>query len=174
MKVITESEMNFGRYREEELFEIEKSQFFRSLGQGIKPVEFILLQQEKNIIFLEAKKSCPNEKNMNETAQKAEKFEEYYGSITQKFTDSLQVYLSAVLNCHGDQKEIGDKLKAIQNYQGYEILFVLVIKEADILWLSGVKAILEKRLLSLRKIWKAKVLVLNHELARKKGLLSDT
>ena len=47
-------------------------------------------------------------------------------------------------------------------------------KEADLLWLSGVKAILEKRLLSLRKIWKAKVLVLNHELARKKGLISDT
>lgn len=50
----------------------------------------------------------------------------------------------------------------------------MVIKEADIEWLAGPKAILEKRLLSLRKIWKIEVLVLNYDLAKRYKLISNT
>lgn len=174
MKTITESEMDFGRYEEENLFEIENSQILKSLGEGIKTVEFILLRRDKNIIFLEAKKSCPNENNMHNTPEKKKKFEDYYSSITQKFTESLQVYLAAVLNRYEEPSEVGDNLRRIENYREKEMLFVLVVKNADISWLSGPKAILENRLLSLRKIWKIKVLVLNYELAKKKGLISNT
>lgn len=174
MKIITESEMNFGEYKEENLFEIEKSDLLKSLGEGIKTVEFILLHRERNIIFLEAKKSCPNQNNMYDTLEKERKFEEYYSSITQKFTESLQVYFAAILNRCGDKNEIGNNLQNIENYKDRDILFVLVIKNANISWLSGVKAILENKLLSLCKIWKIKVLVLNYELAQKKGLIIDT
>lgn len=52
---------------------------------------------KRNIIFLEAKKTCPNGKNMHDTQEKERKFEEYYSSIVQKFTESLQVYMAAVL-----------------------------------------------------------------------------
>lgn len=57
MKIITESEMNFGEYDEADLFYIEDSKIYKDLGSGIKTVEFILKYNEKSIIFLEAKKS---------------------------------------------------------------------------------------------------------------------
>lgn len=56
MKVITESEMNFGEFDESNLFHIENSKIYRDLGDGIKTVEFILKYKEDSIIFLEAKK----------------------------------------------------------------------------------------------------------------------
>lgn len=174
MKNIVESEMKFGEFEEEDLFEIEKSKLRMALGEGIKSVEFVLLKAKKNIIFLEAKKTCPNEKNMHYTPEKERKFEEYYSSITKKFEESLQVYLAAVLNRYSDQTEIGDHLRNLRDFSKKEIRFVLVIKEAKIDWLAGPKAILENRLLSLRKIWGIEILVLNHELARKYGLISDT
>lgn len=63
MKIITESEMNFGKFDEENLFHIEDSKIYKNLGDGIKTVEFILKYSESSILFLEAKKSCPNAAN---------------------------------------------------------------------------------------------------------------
>jgi hypothetical protein len=40
VKVITESEMNFGEFDESKLFHIENSKIYRDLGDGIKTVEF--------------------------------------------------------------------------------------------------------------------------------------
>ena len=175
MKNVKESEMNFGNFDEKNLFEIENSNLLKTLGEGIKTVEFILLRSNKNIVFLEAKKTCPNEKNMYETSQKEIKFEQYYSSIVEKFTDSLQVYLATIFNrydIHTD--EIGENLIKTESFYAKEIIFVLVIKEADTAWLAGPKAILENRLLSLRKIWGIKILVLNYELAKKHNLISNT
>lgn len=56
MKIISESEMNFGRYDEANLFHIEDSKIYKDLGTGIKTVEFILRHNENSIVFLEAKK----------------------------------------------------------------------------------------------------------------------
>lgn len=175
MKNIKESEMNFGNFDEKNLFEIENSSLLKKLGAGIKTVEFILLKSGNSIIFLEAKKTCPNEKNMRETSKKEEKFEQYYNSIVEKFTDSLQVYLAAVFHrCDIYPEEIGEHLIKTDNFHAKEICFVLVIKEADTSWLAGPKAILENRLLALRKIWDIRILVLNYELAKKYNLISDT
>ena len=41
-------------------------------------------------------------------------------------------------------------------------------------WLAGPKAILEERLLALRKIWGIEILVLNYELAEKYNLINNT
>lgn len=171
---IRESEMNFGDFHEEDLFEIEKSELLKSLGEGVKTVEFILLGVNKNIIFLEAKKTCPNEMNMHDTPEKEKSFEEYYSRIVQKFTDSLQVYMAAVLKRYREVSEIGDNLKKIKDYHKRGICFILVIKDADIKWLAGPKAILERRLLSLRKIWGIEISVLNYELAKQYKLISNT
>ena len=70
MKTITESEMNFGKFNETELFHIEDSNIYQSLGSGIKTVEFILRQNKNSIIFLEAKKSCPNAANRHESEKR--------------------------------------------------------------------------------------------------------
>ena len=63
MKAITESEMNFGKFAESDLFHIEDSQIYKKLGSGLKTVEFILKNNENSIVFLEAKKSVPNAAN---------------------------------------------------------------------------------------------------------------
>ena len=42
MKIITESEMNFGKFDETDLFHIEDSKIYKEIGSGIKTVEFIL------------------------------------------------------------------------------------------------------------------------------------
>lgn len=56
MKIISESEMIFGRYDEANLFHIEDFKIYKDLGTGIKTVEFILRHNENSIVFLEAKK----------------------------------------------------------------------------------------------------------------------
>lgn len=172
MKDIYESEMKFGSFSEMDLFEIEKSKLLNKLGKGIKSVEFILLNKKRNIIFLEAKKTCPNENNMHQSEKKEEKFREYYDSIAEKFAESLQVYMASIVNRYDDQEEVGENLRKIEDYHDKRIQLVLVIKEAGTEWLAGPKAILEEKLLTLRKIWKAEIIVLNYELAKKYNLVN--
>lgn len=170
--LIQESEMKFGQYDIEDLFYIEKSKLYKELGTDLKTVEFILRNKEDSIIFLEAKKSCPNEANKNETQEKADSFEKYYSSITEKFMDSFQIYLALLLKRYSDTSEVGENLCNIKNLNNIELKFVLVIKTAkDLAWLAGPKAILENRLMKYKKIWKIEIAVLNQELARKYNLI---
>lgn len=172
MKIITESEMNFGKFDEAELFHIENSRIYKNLGSGIKTVEFILRQNKNSIIFLEAKKSCPNAANRYENKYKEDKFEEYYSSITEKFIASLQIYLAAILDKFQDISEVGDKLKSVSSLTDIQLKFILVVKNAeDIAWLAGPRAELEERLSQIRKIWGVKIAVLNEELASEYNLL---
>ena len=112
MKVITESEMDFGPFDEKNLFHIEESRIYKDLGTGIKTVEFILKYSENSIVFLEAKTRCPNAANRDETEEKEDKFEEYYSSVTEKFVASLQIYLASVLHRYQDTSEVGEALQS--------------------------------------------------------------
>ena len=53
-----------------------------------------------------------------------------------------------------------------------QFVLVLTNPEIDISWLSGPKAELEKRLLSIRKTWDLEVIVINRELAEKYHLIT--
>lgn len=166
MKIITESEMNFGKFDETDLFHIEDSIIYKEIGSGIKTVEFILKYNEKSIVFLEAKKSCPNAENRGKSEEKKQKFEEYYSSVTEKFIASLQIYLAAILDRFQNTDEIGEKLKSVSDMKDIQLKFILVIKNAeDITWLAGPAAELKARLLQIRKIWNVEIAVLNEELA---------
>ena len=166
MKIITESEINFGEFDETDLFHIENSQIYKDLGSGIKTVEFILKYDENSIVFLEAKKSCPNAANRYESEEKEQKFEEYYSSVTEKFRTSLQIYLAAILDKFQNTEEIGDKLRTVDSMKDIQLKFILVVKNAkDISWLAGPLAELRARLLQIRKIWGVDIVVLNEELA---------
>ena len=163
--------MDFGKFDEADLFYIENSKIYKNLGSGIKTVEFVLKYDENSIVFLEAKKSCPNTANRHESVEKAQKFEEYYSSITEKFVASFQIYLAAILNKYQDISEIGDKLQSVDSMKDIQLKFILVIKNVeDITWLAGPLAELKARLLQLRKIWGVEVAVLNEELAREYSL----
>lgn len=164
--------MNFGKFDEAELFHIENSRIYKNLGSGIKTVEFVLRQNKNSIIFLEAKKSCPNAANRYESPKKEGKFEEYYSSITEKFIASLQIYLAAILDKFQDISEVGDNLKSVNSLTDIQLKFILVVKNAeDIAWLAGPRAELEERLSQIRKIWGVKIAVLNEELASEYNLL---
>lgn len=159
--------MNFGKFDEENLFHIEDSKIYKDLGSGIKTVEFILKYCENSILFLEAKKSCPNAANRYESEEKEQKFEEYYSSITEKFVASLQIYLAAIMGRYQNLAEIGTELRSMDSMKEIRLKFILVVKNAkDITWLAGPLAELKARLLQVRKIWGVEVVVLNEELAR--------
>ena len=148
------------------MFHIENSQIYKDLGSGIKTVEFILKYDENSIVFLEAKKSCPNAANRYESEEKEQKFEEYYSSVTEKFMASLQIYLAAILDKFQNTEEIGDKLRTVDSMKDIQLKFILVVKNAkDISWLAGPLAELRARLLQIRKIWGVDIVVLNEELA---------
>lgn len=167
MKTILESEMKFGEFDEADLFHIEKSRIYKDLGEGIKTVEFILRYGGNSVIFLEAKKKCPNAANRYESEEKEQKFEEYYSSVTEKFIDSLQIYLASVLNKYEESSEVGAELRNVKSLRNIELKFILVVKEAeDIAWLAGPLAELRTRLFRYRKIWGIKVMVLNEALAK--------
>lgn len=159
--------MNFGKFHEADLFHIENSKIYKALGSGIKTVEFILKYDENSIVFLEAKKSCPNAANRYESEEKEQKFEEYYASITDKFIASLQIYLATILNKYQDTSEVGNGLRSVNSMKDIQLKFILVVKNAkDITWLAGPMAELKARLLQVRKIWNVEVAVLNEEIAR--------
>lgn len=163
--------MNFGKFDEENLFHIEDSKIYKDLGSGIKTVEFILKWKKNEILFLEAKTTCPNSANKNESMKKIQKFEEYYSEITEKFMDSLQVYLAAVMGRYPDLAEIGAELRSVDSMKEIRLKFILVVKNAkDITWLAGPLAELKARLLQVRKIWGVEVAVLNEELAKENKL----
>lgn len=72
------------------------------------------------------------------------------------------------------KSEIGKSLSAAA-FEGkkYELVLVLVVAKADILWLSAIREELASRLKKLRRIWKCNVAVLNEKIARDRGLLCD-
>lgn len=166
MKIIPESEMNFGPFDERDLFHIERTKIYKDLGSRIKTVEFVLKYDKNSIIFLEAKKSCPNTANRYESEDKERKFEEYYSSITEKFIASLQIYIAAILDKYEDNSEVGLQLRKVKSLRDIKLKFILVVKNADdIIWLAGPLAELRARLLVVRKIWGIDVAVLNEQLA---------
>ena len=162
----------FRQLYREEIGVALRSKIYKNLGDGIKTVEFILRYDEKSIVFLEAKKSCPNAAKRYGNEKKSEKFEEYYTSIVEKFVNSLQVYVAAILNRYPDASDVGTQLQKMTNMKEIQLKFVLVVKNAeDITWLAGPLAELKARLLQIRKIWNVEIAVLNEELASQHGLL---
>ena len=118
MKIITESEMNFGKFDETDLFHIEDSKIYKEIGSGIKTVEFILKYNEKSIVFLEAKKSCPNAaKSMYIGRKRNKNLRNITSSVTEKFIASLQIYLAAILDRFQNTDEIGEKLKSVKRHE---------------------------------------------------------
>lgn len=171
-QIIEESGMKFGGLEEERLFWVEHSDIYRRVGEGIKTVEFIYLSKEENVLFVEAKQSCPNIANKDDSEEKQKKFEEYYTDVTDKFIDSVNMFAATVLGRNGQSNSVGESIVQKNTYAENGIKFVLVIAGAEESWLGGPKAELELRLFRYRKIWKADVVVLNKEMAVELGLVA--
>lgn len=83
--------------------------------------------------------------------------------------------LAAILGRYGISREVGQNMQGLTALAKRPLQFVLVLTnpEIDISWLSGPKAELEKRLLSIRKTWGLEITVMNRELAEKYHLIIE-
>ncbi len=97
----------FGGFDEKRLFVIEHSDVHKKAGEGIKTVEFIYLTNHDDLLFVEAKKSCPNAMNKDETAEKHRKYEEYFSDVTDKFVDSIEMFATTALGRNNECGGIG-------------------------------------------------------------------
>ena len=168
---IIESGMCFGEYPDEQCYKIENSSVHKHAGENVKSVEFIYLKK-KNLVFLEAKSSCPHpDSRENADKEKAKKYEEYFSRITEKFIDSLNMFSALKLGKYDYDEGVGQLIRDTDDFKQTTFVFMLVIGNAEEGWLGGPKAELEKRLLKINGIWKSKVLVLNSELAERHGLI---
>lgn len=136
MITINESDMEFGIFQKEKVFRMEDSRLQHSFGEGVKTVEFVLLKDRDKLLFVEAKKSCPNRDNRYENKGKTEKFEEYFSDISDKFVDSLQMMLNIFLDRRTvNLDEVGSHITDEKIYSILKFRFVLVVKNAvDIAW----------------------------------------
>lgn len=161
--------MIFGEYNENDVFYIEKSEIYSKLkSESVKATEFILLRKNK-ILLIEAKTSTPNFEMCKNSDKKSKKYIDFINDITKKFSDSIDIYSSLLLNyIHSN-----DFPKSFNKTRSAEIVLVLVIKKAFPTSLEHYKEKLEKELKSKMKIWNIKrLLVISEEKAREKNLVT--
>jgi len=158
--VIKESDMSF---ISENTFQIEKSEVYSRLEEGIKTVEFIRAMDD-NLLFIEAKTAFPNPNNPD--ADNVERFHSEVGAICDKFVHSLNL-LSAIEV--GVLHDAGVGNMAIP--EKVSVAFLLIIKNHEDTWCKPIEVKLIASLPNyLKKIWKPKVQVINHMTAIKQNL----
>lgn len=167
-KEIQESDMIF-RFPEEVLFHIEESEAYKNAKHNMHMSEFIYYKEENQcIISLEAKKSAPNP-NSEKVENPTKVFHDYIYEICEKFINSLDLFFHMVLTNDRELPHGFDDIK----YEGVDYLFVLVIKNHEKEWLNAVSDKLNQELqayVRVHNIWKAKVIVINEEIAIAKRL----
>lgn len=167
--IITESDMQFGKYSEELIFQIEDSvQYKKELRQnGVRSCEFIL-RRGNNLCFVEAKKSCPNQITANSSEEKKVKYYEYIQEIVEKMRHSLDLYANIMLKRYS-QDGMPDQLKDAENLN---MRLILIVKDAEIAWLDPFRDKFHKELRKEMRIWKIpEFVILNEEQARKKRFI---
>lgn len=168
MVIIDESDMHFGEYSEEDVFYIEKSDQYQNnlKGNGVKSCEFILKKAD-TLYFVEAKSSCPNQITADSPKEKREKYNEYIADIIDKMRHSLALYANILLKRHDATGIPNNFLET--DLSAKRIKLVLVVKNAEEMWLIPLKEKLDKELKREAKIWKfTDFYVINEERARKK------
>ncbi len=162
MFTTTESGMIFGPYPEELVFQIEHSETQRKAGGGIRSVEFLYLQPENKLLFIEARSSSPR----SDTDEA--RFEQFISEITEKFLHSFHMYTASKL---GRYSEMDGKLRECSDAD-MKYKFILIINGHQDEWLLPIQDALRKRLIYHNKIWGSEVRVLNEEMASMLKLIS--
>lgn len=169
--IIPESDMQFGEYGQEQVFELEKSnQYIKGLRpNGIKSCEFILRRSNK-LYFVEAKKTCPKQIEADTSEEKRRKYKEYINDIALKMRHSLALYSNILLERY-DSEGIPELLRE-KNLSGLEIRLVLVVKNAEKEWLVPFQDVFRNVLQDELRIWKIPSFnVINEETARNKHFI---
>ncbi len=169
--IIPESDMQFGEYEEEQVFQLEKSnQYTKKLRpNGIKSCEFILRRGNK-LYFVEAKKSCPKQIRANTSEEKKIKYREYISDIALKMRHSLALYSNILLERY--DADGMSKLLNQKDLSELEIRLVLVIKNAEKDWLAPFQDVFRNVLQDELRIWRIpEFSIINEEIARSKQFI---
>lgn len=169
--IISESDMQFGEYEEEQIFQLEKSsQYTKKLRpNGIKSCEFILRRDNK-LYFVEAKKSCPRQIEAGTSEEKRIKYRKYIYDIVLKMRHSLALYSNILLERY-DTEGMPELLRE-RNLSDLEIRLVLVVKNAEKGWLAPFQDVFRNELRDELRIWKIPGFsIINEEAARNKRFI---
>ena len=151
--------MTFFAKDRDEIFEIEKSKLLKSMGQGVKTVEFIMYTGNR-IRFIEAKESAPNSDNK-------EDFDEYIEMVFEKFVHSMDLFFAVLLNRKEDNHaEVSERIK-FADMKTTNIILLLVIKSHPDKALLPITEALKRSLRRHMKTWNLDVLAINYETALK-------
>lgn len=167
---IEESGITFGPFDTSRCFLIEQSETVKTLKQGIKIVEFTYYSPDDAFYLVEAKSTIPN-KNTN-----AERYREFFASVTEKFENSLTVHAMHTLGRNSHMTSEAPALMQSLYWGNLSIQLRLVIPEIPIQYCQQFTDILRKKLIRLRKLWNIKefdIKVINEELARKENLVTN-
>ncbi len=159
------SDMSFGDFNEHQVFEIEKSKLYTSLGDGIRSVEFIFFYRNySKLCFVEAKKGFP--KPSLEDDKASPKFRNEITELTEKFTHSFNLLLAVRNNIYEVPNDMPEAFIETQ-LNNLKIVFIVVIKRHARDWLDPIRNALNKTLILFKRIWKIDVILMNEEQAIK-------
>ena len=168
---IRESDMLFGEYEQEQVFQLERSSQYtgKLRPNGIKSCEFILRRDNK-LYFVEAKKSCPMQIKADSPEDKIIKYNEYIHDIALKMRHSLSLYANIVLGRYSSENI--PELLMEKDMAELEIRLILVVKNAQKEWLIPFQDVFRKVLKDELRIWKIPGLsIINEQTAREKGFI---
>ena len=163
---IDESGLQFGANNNADIFHIENSHIYKSLGDSVSTIEFILYKENHSILMIEAKSSSPQPSNRKD-------FDGFIDEIYVKFAHSIDLFFSIIVKRLKDNhNEMPDNFKTV-DYANAKIKLLLVINGHSIKWLAPISEALTRRLKMQLKTWRLEVAVLNNELAADYGLLKQ-
>ncbi len=200
---IEESDMRFGSYSSDEVFDIEESNIHKGMRQeGVQTAEFLLFKIKKNqptVLIIEAKRTAPKVLNQTridkfvktekekiksetditcffDTLEKRLKHDDFFNDIKGKFRDTLALFVAMRLNRHKENSnELPQKFTQI-DLSEICFEFVLIIKEQDPSWRQDLQNKVEKELNPILKIWNlspTSVQVIDEARAKKRGLITN-
>ena len=158
--MINESSMSF--ILPENSYRIDQDNFYNSkLLKGVKDCDFIMYK-DNQLLFLEAKTSAPRD------------LKEYIEEITQKFRDSLLIYIAVIFNRKNTQSNIISNELSKKHLLKKPIKFILVIKNITKQHVIPIKDKLNIELRQFNRTFSIEenIIVINEVQARSKGLVS--
>lgn len=175
---IKESGMVFGPFKKEAVFHIEKSRLYRHVNRregNVPTAEFLLLygldssSTASSLWVVEAKSSAPRPGNN-------EDFKKFIQEINAKLTCSLSLTMAAFLGRHTSCNDFPKNFLK-QAHIPITIKLILVLSGHKKEWLEPISDALQKTFKSTARIWNflpEDVIVLNDEMARRRGLIKGS
>ena len=172
-EAIVESGMTFGPYPDGHCFYIEKSECYKSIAEGVKVAEFMLLRSKSkeaaDIWIVEAKSSSPMPSNL-------EDFETFITDILDKLSNAFMLGIAMCLKRHPTfRAELPSFLREV-DLSNAKFKLVLMINGHREEWLPPLQDALSLALKPLLKLWALPcnaVVVLNPGTAKNYGLIRE-